>query len=194
MKNFLTALFTLILFATTASVEASPVRIVRLPIIFQSTAPDTDTAAELEVKISRAVHIPLNGTLQLADYVPTKDSTMAMNDIWQDLRAENKKAKIVDAIKPLSEKLNADLIICPILKQYSQYISPFGMDENYMTSQVLVELIVYDRRTDELIDKRASQFYHDSYHMMGTASSLAKICFDNVIEKTKLRQRIMAIR
>ena len=63
-----------------------------------------------------------------------------------------------------------------------------------MTSQVRVELIVYDRRTDELIDKRASQFYHDSYHMMGTASSLAKICFDNVIEKTKLRQRIMAIR
>ena len=56
------------------------------------------------------------------------------------------------------------------------------------------ELIVYDRRNDSLVDKKAGQMFHDAYHPRGTASALAKTCFDQVIKATKLRELIMAIR
>ncbi len=195
MKKFLAVFFAIILLTTTAQ-AAEPVRIARLPIIFQRAIPDNDTCAELETILSRAVHIPLNGTLQLVEYLPPKNSAKVLGDMWQDMRTKNKKAKLQDAMRPLAQKLNADIIVCPVLNQYSQYvaISSSWSGENYMVSNVRFELIVYDRRTDELIDKKASQIYNDSYSLRGTASFLSKICLDRVIESTKLRQRIIAIR
>ena len=194
MKKFFVALLVMILFAATAS--AQPVRIARLPIIFQSTIPDSDTRAELETKIERAVHIPLNGTLQLAEYLPPKNSAQTLNDLWEEISAQNKKAKLSDAMRPLAQKLDADIIVCPVLKEYSQYVSMYSgwSNETYVISRARAELIVYDRRTDELIDKKNSQFYNDAYSLRGTASFLAKICFDKVIDASQLRQLIRNIR
>ena len=192
MKKFFTALFALILLTATAQ-AAEPVRIARLPILIQSAMPDVDTRTQLEMKIARAVHIPLNDTLQLAEYIPTQESTQILSDLWQQLRAQNKKAKLADAMRPLARALDADIIVCPVLLRYSQYSAP-AWDEMIINSYARAELIVYDRRTDELIDKKSSRMYHDSYHPQGTASALAKICFDNVIDATKLRHLIMAIK
>lgn len=193
MKKFLFALHVMILFAATVQ-AAEPVRIARLPIIFQSNVPDSEICAELETKIKRAIHIPLNGTLQLAEYLPEENSARVLNDIWQDI--QNKKTKLADVMRLLATELDADIIVCPVLKQYSQYESiGFRWDgEIYIFSHVEVELIVYDRRSDELIDKKASQFYRDVYSTTGTAAYLSKICFDKVIDASKLRQLIHDIR
>ena len=188
MKKFLVALSIMIFFAATGS--AQPVRIARLPIIFQSTIPDEKTCSELETKIARAVHIPLNGTLQLAEYLDPKISAQTFNDIWQ----ENKKARLADAMTELAEKIDADIIVCPVLKDFNQYVSFCGWGETILISRAEVELIVYDRRTDELIDKKNSQFHHDDYNPRGEASFLAQICFDKVIEKSGLRKKIRDIR
>lgn len=194
MKKFLLVMFALILLTTSAQ-AAQPVRIARLPIIFQSTVPDINVCAELEMKIARATHIPLNGTLKVAEYLPADESSQALNNIWRKMRSENKRAKIQDAMRPLADKLDADIVICPILRQYSQNESgASGLSgETYISSQVRVELIVYDRRTDEFIDKKATQTYRDSYHPLGTAATLAKICFDQVIDDSKIFHRIRAI-
>ena len=174
---------------------ATPVRIVRLPIIFQKNSPDLETCAELEIKIARAVHIPMNKTLQLADYVPTETSAKTLNNIWQKMRSQNKKAKLVDAMRPLAEKLDADIIVCPVLKSYNQHVTDFfDWNDPILNSNVRFEMIIYDRRTDELIDKKASQFYRGDYSTTGTAAFLAKICLDKVIDDSGLRQRILAIR
>ena len=196
MKKFFVALLVMILFATTAYAESKPVRIARLPIIFQNAIPDPDTCAELETKIARAVHVPLNGTLQLVEYLPPMDSAQVLNNLWSNIRSKNKKAKLPEVMRPLTQNLNADIIVCPIIKQYSQHVTPSSgwSGESHMISQVRAELIIYDRRTDELIDKKNSQLYNDSYNPRGTASFLVKVCFDKVIEDTKLRQRIFAIR
>ena len=188
MKKILFVLFTLVLFTATAQ-AAEPVRIARLPIMFQSvTTPDDETCKVLETKIQRAIHIPLNGTLQLAEYLPTNEAAQALNEIYQsDFQA---------AMRPLAEKLDADIIVCPILKQYSQYVSFYSgwSGDTIINAQVIVELVVYDRRTDELIAKKDSEFYHGDYTLRGTASALSKVCFDNVIDKTKIKERIRAIR
>ena len=193
MKTFFLAMLALLVFTVTA--EAAPVRIVRLPIIFHSTKPDRDTCAELEMKIARAVHVPMNKTLRVAEYIPTDYSTEALNDIWHRLRAENKRAKLVDAMKPLARELDADIVVCPVLLQYRQRVadsSTFG--DTIIDSYARFQLIVYDRRTDNLIDKKSAQFYHESYHPLGTASALAKTCLDKVIDDTELHELIRAIK
>ena len=194
MKKFFAALFVMILFAATAS--AQPVRIARLPIIFQSTIPDEETRADLETKITRAIHIPLNGTLQLAEYLPPDESARALDDLWQNISGQNKKANLSDAMRPLAQNLDADLIVCPVLKKYSQYVTMgFGWNsDTYIVSQAAAELIVYDRRSDELTVKKNSQIYNDVYSLRGTASALSKICFDKIIESSGLRQIIRDIR
>ena len=195
MKKFLFALLALIIFSSSiAAAEKVPVKIARLPIIFQSSIPDLETRAQLETKIERATHIPLNQTLQVAEYLPMDDSAQVLNEIWQEMRANNKKIKIRDAIKPFAEKIDADIVVCPILLSYSQFVNGFSsFGETYIHSYVEAELIVYDRRTDNLVDKKASRFHNDTYHPVGTASYLAKTCFDELIDKTKLHQLIMNI-
>ena len=178
----------------TSAAAASPVRIARLPIIFNSTIPDYDTCAELETKMARASHIPMNKTLQVAEYLPTKDSTQALQTLWQQMRSANKKARLQEAMRPLAQNLDADIIICPIIHSYSQHVENFAGFETYLQSYVKVELIVYDRRADSLVDKKAAQMYRDVMSTTGTADYLAKICFDKVIDETKLRELIMAIK
>ncbi|MBR3747285.1 MAG: hypothetical protein IKN27_10050, partial [Selenomonadaceae bacterium] len=172
----------------------APVRIARLPIIFRSRQPDIQTRIDLEVKLARAVHIPMNGTLKVAEYVPPADAAKVLGDIWQSMRTVDKKAKIQDAMRPLAEDIDADIIVCPILLSYNQnYSGAFTADETYLSSNVRAELIVYDKRTDNLVDKKFSRMYHDMMSNFGTASFLAKECFDRLIDETKLRQTFFAI-
>ena len=194
MKKFLFALIALLFVTAQVSAQA-PVRIARLPIILCSAQPDNETCAELEVKIARAVHIPLNDTLKVAEYIPPATSAKVLATMWQSMRAADKKAKIQDAMRPLAEDLDADIIICPILLRYNQNVGgAFTSDETYLSSNVRAELIVYDRRTDSLVDKKVSRMYNDAMSNFGTASFLAKECFDRLIDETKLRQTIFAIR
>ena len=194
MKKFLIALF--VLFALTVTAQAAePVRIARLPIIFKSTIPNDKTRAELETKIERAVHIPLNGTLQVAEYLPLENSAQVLGDLWQKISAADKKAVLADAMRPLAAELDADIIVCPIVHRYNENVIPvFGWyDDFVLESSVRVELIVYDRRSDDLSDKKASRMYHDTWSGLGTASYLATICFDKVIADTKLRELVRAV-
>ena len=195
MKIFLNALI-LLIFLTATTSAAEPVKIARLPIIYQCTMPDDETArAALERQLERSTHIPLNGTLQVAEYLPPLDSVNVFNDIWQEISAANKKAKFAEAMRPLAEKLDADIIVCPIVHRYSQIITQsfnwYG--DMIIDSRAQVELIVYDRRADNLVDKKAARMYHDTWSGTGTAAYLASICFDKVIADTKLHELIMSI-
>lgn len=194
MKKFLFALIAVFFVTAQVSAAQAPVKIARLPIIFRSAKPDNETCIGLEVKFARAVHIPLNGTLKVAEYIPPFDAAKVLGETWRAMRIVDKKAKIQDAMRPLAEELDADLIVCPILLNYSQHVGgAFTASETYLDSQVRAQLIVYDRRSDSLVDKRLSRMYHDSMSRFGTASFLANECFDRLIDETKLRHTIIAV-
>ncbi|MBR1647046.1 MAG: hypothetical protein IJ685_09750 [Selenomonadaceae bacterium] len=194
MKKFLFALIALLFVTAQVSAAEAPVRIAVLPIIFNSAQPDAETCAELEIKIARATHIPLNDTLKVAEYIPPAQSTKVLTEIWRLMRSADKKAKIQNAMRPLAEDLDADIVVCPILLSYNQnYSGAFTSDETYLSSHVRAELIIYDRRTDTLTDKKFSRMYNDMASNFGTASFLAKECFDRLIDDTKLRQTFFAI-
>lgn len=194
MKKFLTLM--LIFFSVTSvAFAAKPIKIARLPIVIQSIRLDYETSSTLEMKIARAANIPLNQTLKIAEYLPPKESSKKFNTIWQKMYAENRKAKISDVVIILADDLKADLIICPILREYNQSVIHSGWNfESYLSSYVSAEMIVYDKSTGTLIDKRASRSFRDNYNKFGTASYLAGECFDQLIRDTGLRQIIRSKR
>ena len=194
-KIFSLSLVLLLILTSTALAAKSTVKIARLPIIIQHNKLDYETSVALETKFARAVNIPLNGTLQLAEYIPPKKSSDAMNKIWQKMHSQNKNAKISDAVKILAKDLKADIVVVPILHRYSQYVTPSDLNfESTLSSAVAAELIIYDRRTDTLTDKKFSRRFNDNYNRFGTASYLASECFDKLIKDTELRQIIHNIR
>ena len=184
----------LAIFFLTATAHAEPVKIARVPMIFQCDMPDVKARAALETKIERAIHIPLNGYLQVAEYLPPEETARVLGEIWQEMSV-NKKSKLADAMRPLADALDADIIVCPILRDYSQFVVGFSgwIGDEILDSRAEVELIVYDRRTDELADKKASRMHHDTLSGAGTAYHLATVCLDIVIAETKLRDKIRAI-
>ena len=190
MKKILT--LCLIFFVTLTSVAMAakkPVRIARLPILVQNNLLDYETSVTLEMKIARAVNIPLNNTSKVADYISPKTSEVALNEIWQKLYAQNKNAKLSDAVKILADDLNADLVICPILNRYYQNQTISGVNfEAYLSSDVAAEMIIYDKSTKKLIDKKFSRRFNDNYNKYGTASYLAGECFDQLIKDTDLKK------
>ena len=180
-----------------AAEEKKPVRLARLPIIFLSETPDRNVRVELELKISRAVHLPLNKTLKAIDYISATESKKVMQNLWEKTYRKNKrKAKLQDVMEPLAKKLDADLIVCPVLRRFSETTFPstgLSMNsENHMISNVSFELIVYDSKTKELTTKKQSRSYNGEESNWGTARFLAEDCLSTVIEQTGIRRKVMS--
>ena len=191
MKKFLTLMLIVFVSLSSVALAKKPIKIARLPIIIQKNHLDYETAAALEMKMARAVKIPLNQTLKIAEYIPPLESEKVLNEIWEEMYAQNKNAKISDAVKIFADDMEADLVICPILRHYSQRVSPVSFSfETHLSSAVSAELIIYDKTTENFVDKKISRQFNDNYNKYGTASYLAGECFDRLIEKTQLREII----
>ena len=191
MKKFLALLTIIFVSLSSVALAKKPIRIARLPIIIQRNVLDAETAALLEVKIARAVNIPLNKTLKIAEYISTRESKQALGTIWQRMRAQNRNAKLSDAVRILADEIDADLVVCPFLQHYEQRISPVSFSfETHLSSYVTAEMIVYDKSTGNLIEKRVSRRFSDNYNRFGTASYLAGECIDQLIQDTGLREII----
>ena len=199
MKKFLsmTLLIMLMCSLTAAAAESkSPLRLARLPIIILSSTPNENTMMGLELKISRAIHLPLNGTLQAIDYIPTAESTDALQKIWDKIYKDTKKVRLQEAMEPLAKKLDADMIVCPVLRRFNQHVmistGMSDLSENHMVSNVEVELIIYDRNTKELTSKKAARSYNGEDIEWGSARFLADECMLKVIEQTQLRDKVLS--
>ena len=193
MKRFLFSCFLLsllMLFSFTAfAAERVPLRVARIPLILQGwQVPSEETLDALETKLDRALHVPLNETLHAIEYLPETECENALNDVMAELQRTNRKAKLKDAMKPLAEKLQADIVICPLLKRYDQYTTMGGHWNRglILHSTASIELAGYERATDQVFDKKFGKSYHDDYSSWGTASALAKECMDHVIEEAKI--------
>ncbi len=195
MKRFLFLLlmFSLCLMPDSASAEEHLARIARIPIILQtSQIPDRETMASLETKLDRALHIPLNKTLQVAEYLPEAECEAALESVLAEMGRTGKKVKLRDAMKPLADKLQADIVVCPVLTSYSQYsyISFNWNHGNIICSTAAVELAGYERASDQAFRKEFGKSFRDEYSPWGTAGALANECMDHVIEETGIQSMV----
>ena len=182
----------LFLFVMLVSAQASaegngPLRIARIPMIVQSGYHlSQETVDKLEVKLDRALHIPLNGVLHRVEYLPEEKCVAALEDVLGELRREGRRVKLKDAMKPLAERLGADLVVCPVIEYYSQYVymGGFWRSGTILHSNVGIALMGYEGRTGKPFSESESRFYHSDYSTWGLAEVLAGECMDKVIDRT----------
>ena len=160
MKKFLSLL--LITFVCLTSVAmARPVKIARLPIIIQQNKLDAETSAALETKMARAVFI-LNK--EKVNYVPPQKSAQKLQNIWQKMYSQNNNPRFSEALKKLAKDLNAEIVICPVMR-------------NFAPNSVTAELFIFDKKSNSVQKTRAT-------------SNDANSCFEELILNSKLRQII----
>lgn len=170
-----------------SAAERQPLKVAQYPLIVQSSwlEPGLEVTDELEGQIDRALHVPLNGTLHRVEYLPEKDCLAA----WDEAENDSSSRKAKDMAKAVADKLGADLVVLPIVNDYVQYTTmSWHWDRDIILhSYVSLELVVYDRATDKVVDKKASRFYDDDYSTTGTASYLAREAMTDLIQQVNLR-------
>ncbi len=169
-------------------------QLARLPILVESSYGLEERVLEdLEVKMDRAVHVPMNGILHTVIYLPEEKCRKALEEVMAELRHKNPKAKLRDAMKPLAERLHADIVVLPVIKNYSQYTyMGFRWDGgSILCSDVRMVLMGYERREEKPIYEEESRFYHSEYSHWGRAEVLAGECMDRMLEKVNLYRMIL---
>ena len=178
---------------------AKPLRLARVPLIVRSTYADRAAVERLEDRLDLALHVPLNDTMHYVEEIPQSDVEDALDDVLADLSQEKKRVRMKDAMPELAERLDADLVICPVLTDYREFIFyggggwgwDFDGDTMRLESYVALELDGYDRAEGKNFSKSTSRFYHDSYRSMGRASYLAQEALESLIQETDINKRIM---
>ncbi len=172
--------------------ERVPLRVARVPMqVLWGGALTREGLEALETKMGRALHVPLNGVLQWVEYLPEEETLAALRQVMAELRQGNSKARLKDAMKPLAEKLGADLVVCPVIEYYHQDTYwGFWNGETILHSDVRISLMGYQKGKRTPFSETESRFYRGSYSSWGLADVLAEECMDKVIEETGIRGMI----
>ena len=173
--------------------EKTPLRVARVPMQVQWGGALTREGLDaLEVKVGRALHVPLNGVLQWVEYLPEGKVLSALHEVMAELRQGKSRVRFKDAMKPLAERLEADLVVCPVIECYDQrtYMDFSWSGETFLQSDVRISLMGYQRGKAAPFFETESRFYRGSYSAWGLADVLAEECMDRVIERTRLHDMI----
>lgn len=184
----LTGLLLLLFSSTVLAAEAvrGPLRIAVLPVQDQSGWLERSAAEQLQDRLEREVHVPLNGALQAVVYVPEFESQTALESLQQ----EPGKARLQDRMKLLADKLSADLVVCLVVTDaYERYYTNWEGDlciHGYAGQK----LIGYDRRNDRVLNEGDSRWVNDTYSSSGSTADLLLQGLDDILQRLKLRRAI----
>ena len=97
-------------------------------------------------------------------------------------------------MKPLADKLQADLVVCPVLRGYEQ-----RTEQNWswkhmpqLHSYVAMDIVGYDRSRDETFHKSGCRYFDDEYSSNGLAANLSLECLDELAASADLHNRVNA--
>ena len=199
MKCFLryTALliFFLLLLPTASALGAA--RIAQLPLVVEGGAGDVDaeTVDALEEMVAHDLHMPLNDTMGWLTYVDDR----ALMDAYDSACGQYATRRGCDypaVLRATADAVEADLVVLPILTTYYEeiYYTSIFYEENFLHSGAAVRLLVYDRATGEVIDRRDARSYADEDQPSGRAYVLAGEVMRNVLAAANLRAHVRDLR
>ena len=182
-----------------AEADSHPFRLARVPLVVRVSSADAEARNVIENRLDLALHVPLNDTMHYVEEIPSSEVEAALDDVLADLKTKHRRVKMKDAMQPLAEKLDADLVVCPVLTDYREIIFYGGggwdwdsvADSMILESRVGLELDGYDRTTQENFSEATSRFYHEGYAPRGRASVLAKDALESLIAETDINERVM---
>ena len=173
-----------------AAAERVPLRIARLPVQVRCNTADVEAVKRMEIRLDQIMRVPLNGTLQAVKEIPGAQVAAAMDEVLSKLRQTRQRVKWQDAMKPLDDKLQADLVVCPVLRGYEQNWSWRHMPQ--LHSYVAMDIVGYDRSRDETFHKSGCRYFDDEYSSNGLAANLSLECLDELAASADLHNRVNA--
>lgn len=187
-------LFFCILSVQVFAAERIPLRVAQFPLLVQGRMdPAQNVQDNLEKRIDRSLHVPLNSTLNAVFYIPEKECLAAFEEAEQEAVG---KRKLKELMRPVAEKLQADLVVLPVLTGYEQYetMSWYRWGRHITHSYAAVEIMGYDKAKDEVFSKGATRQFHDEYSTQADVSLLAYEAMDEALRRAKIHERIWAWR
>lgn len=173
-------------------VSAKTLRAVQLPLIITPNANvSVDTIKQIEVKISRAMFVPATENIQSIEYIPSYQSREALKKVMNNINGVNTGTKLMRAMEPLAEKLDADFIVCTIVHESKQEPEGLGGFGGRIKSDVAVDMILYDRLIDELLIKRSVKNYNNDFNVLAMSDALTIECVMNLIDELKIKNRLL---
>ena len=193
----LLAVLLCLIVSTPAAEARTPLRLARLPVIIETAYAPQGADEVIETQMDRALHVPLNGTLHAVEEIDTAQAEQALREALAELRTQGKHVRYKDAMPLVAEKLDADLVVCPVLTDCREYVyyggcGPFDcMDETCLESTVALEIDGYDSAEQKNISKSTRRFYRDAYSTQGTALALTEDAASALVRETDLNARVM---
>ena len=145
--------------------------------------------------VARDLHMPLNDTMGWLTYVDDR----ALMDAYDRACGQYATRRGYDypaVLRATADAVEADLVVLPILTTYYEeiYYTSIFYEENFLHSGAAVRLLVYDRATGEVIDRRDARSYADADQPSGRAYVLAGEVMRNVLAAANLRAHVYDLR
>lgn len=179
------AFLLILLFFTTSSCFAEtislPKRIAVLPTINQSV-PNLELENYLRSELTKKLRIPLNDIIHAHEYIAVEEIEVILPELKTQFNNPEK-------LKIAADKLSADLIIgIVILNAHERQYQNLWNGETYLSSNISLRLISYERDTDRFFNKKKSTSYHGTYMLFGRLQPLAKSTIDKLLNSYPLKK------
>lgn len=177
--------------ATCFASEKAPRRIAILPVLNQSGNSEPAIEKYITGELEEKLHIPLNGTLKIHEYISLSDICRVLPEVIDPSRIENFD---INRLKPAAEELSADLIVGVLITSlYEQEYTNFQRGERILNSNVTLRLIGYDRTKDEFINIKSQESYNDEYSLAGTINDLSHEALRKLFDKIDFKADVFPI-
>ena len=188
-----------LLFSVTASATAfGAARVAQLPLAAGEDvwALDARTEHHLSDMVRAALHMPLNGAMNWFADVDEHDLFAAYDAA---LARHAGKRGIYDypgVLRETADEVGADIAVLPILESYSEevYHAWFSCGDDYIVGRAAVRVLLYDRRTGEMAERRSVRRCTDRSYPCGSVRTLAYEAMREALERTGLQQHMRALR
>lgn len=162
--------------APLTSAQAAPQRIAILPVQFMVASDARGDIAHLVADpVAKKFHHALNNFTKKYEYLTVSDIEKEL----PELRAYPYLSD--DELKDLANRLDADILLAPIIARCIDYQSYSFLDEMIQETYVEVHLIGYERSQDHIIRLADSEQYWGSYATPFTGVPLTREIMDRLI-------------
>ena len=183
-------LCTFLIFTTTCfASDRAPKRIAILPVINENGNAQPEIEQYIKAELEDKLHIPLNGTLHIYEYIPQTDILKAL----PELNVPDKSHKFdMNRLKAAAEEVSADLIVGVVITSLYEYQYPHD-EETILDSNVTLHLIGYDKTKDEFIHLKSQKSFTDEYSLAGTIDALSREALNKVLNKIDFKKDVFPI-
>ena len=188
----------LLLSMTASTTVFGAARVAQLPLAAGEDvwALDTRTEHHLSDMVRAALHMPLNAAMDWFVDVDEHDLFAAYDAALARHAGKRGTYDYPSVLRETADEVGADIAVLPILESYSEevYHAWFSCGDDYIVGRAAVCVLLYDRQTGEMVERRSVRRCTDGSYPCGSVRTLAYEAMREALERTELKQHMRALR